>query len=82
MQPHLFCFGLGYSAARLGRRLMADGWRVSGTTRSDARAARLRDVGFTVHHFSGDHPLAELKAAMDVRTNCSHLHPARTGRQL
>ncbi len=65
MQPHLFCFGLGYSAARLGRRLIAEGWRVSGTTRSDARAARLRDAGFTVHHFSGDHPLADLNAAMD-----------------
>jgi nucleoside-diphosphate-sugar epimerase len=32
--PHLFCFGLGYSALVLANRLSARGWKVSGTTRS------------------------------------------------
>ncbi|MFL5259514.1 MAG: NAD-dependent epimerase/dehydratase family protein, partial [Hyphomicrobiales bacterium] len=32
--PHLFCFGLGYSALVLANRLLPRGWTVSGTTRS------------------------------------------------
>ena len=32
--PHLFCFGLGYSAQVLARRLTKRGWTVTGTTRS------------------------------------------------
>jgi nucleoside-diphosphate-sugar epimerase len=32
--PHLFCFGLGYSAQVLARRLTERGWTVTGTTRS------------------------------------------------
>ena len=31
--PHLFCFGLGYSASWLARELQDQGWRVSGTHR-------------------------------------------------
>jgi nucleoside-diphosphate-sugar epimerase len=30
---HLLCFGFGYSAGALARRLRAEGWRVSGTSR-------------------------------------------------
>ena len=32
-QPHLFCFGLGYSATWLARDLAGQGWRVTGTHR-------------------------------------------------
>ena len=32
--PHLFCFGMGYTALALGRRLAADGWVIGGTSRS------------------------------------------------
>ena len=39
--PHLFCFGLGYSALALARRLAGEGWTVSGTCR-DARDGRRR----------------------------------------
>jgi nucleoside-diphosphate-sugar epimerase len=31
---HLFCFGLGFSGQALARHLAAQGWRVSGTSRS------------------------------------------------
>ena len=31
--PHLFCFGLGYSATWLARELASQGWRISGTHR-------------------------------------------------
>jgi nucleoside-diphosphate-sugar epimerase len=43
---HLFCFGLGYSAAVLAQRLAAQGWAISGTARSDASVARLNAQGF------------------------------------
>lgn len=55
----LFVFGLGYSAERLGRALLARGWRVAGTTREEVRAAELREAGFEVHRFDRDRPLAD-----------------------
>ncbi|MGE0003955.1 MAG: SDR family oxidoreductase [Parvibaculaceae bacterium] len=32
--PHLFCFGLGFSAQALARRLRPQGWTVTGTSRA------------------------------------------------
>jgi nucleoside-diphosphate-sugar epimerase len=46
--PRLFCFGLGYSATVLARRLAAQGWRIAGTTTSPARRDELATLGFTV----------------------------------
>ncbi len=34
IRPTLFCFGLGYCARRLARRLAAQGWEVGGTLRA------------------------------------------------
>ena len=45
MTKVLFAMGLGYSAAALSRRLLAQGWRVIGTTRSPEKAARLKAQG-------------------------------------
>ena len=39
--PRLFCFGLGYTALALARRLIAEGWQVAGTTRTAEGQARL-----------------------------------------
>jgi nucleoside-diphosphate-sugar epimerase len=44
-QPVLLSFGHGYSAQALGRRLLAEGWRVIGTTRSEADAEAIRATG-------------------------------------
>ena len=41
----LLSLGHGYSAAGLARRLLPQGWRVVGTTRSPARAAEIRAEG-------------------------------------
>jgi nucleoside-diphosphate-sugar epimerase len=49
--PHLFCFGLGYTARALARRLTAEGWTVAGTTRGDA------PTGGDASRFDRDHPL-------------------------
>lgn len=45
MTKVLLAMGLGYSAAALSRRLLAQGWRVVGTTRSPEKAARLQAQG-------------------------------------
>ncbi len=55
---HLFCFGLGYSARALGRRLAAEGWTVTGTCRGGERVAALRQAGFPAVPFARDRPLA------------------------
>lgn len=41
----LFCFGLGFSALTLARRLVALGWDVAGTCRTPDKAAALREEG-------------------------------------
>jgi nucleoside-diphosphate-sugar epimerase len=48
---HLFCFGFGYSALALARRLIASGWVVTGTCRSAEKAAALREAGFSATLF-------------------------------
>lgn len=50
--PHLFCFGMGYSASWLARDLQGRGWRVSGTHRAQDAAGK---DGALV--FDRDHPL-------------------------
>ncbi len=48
MPNRLFLYGPGYSAGRLGRRLLGEGWQVGATARSDEQAAGLRSDGFDV----------------------------------
>lgn len=50
----LFCLGLGYSAQALAHRLRPQGWRISGTVRTEARVAALRKQGFEVFAYAGD----------------------------
>lgn len=52
--PHLFCFGLGYTGTRLAQRLLGEGWRVSGTCREQGGADAFRSRGVEAHTFSGD----------------------------
>ena len=53
----LFCFGFGFSARALARRLAAAGWAVAGSTRQAAKAAELRAEGIAAFVFDRDHPL-------------------------
>jgi nucleoside-diphosphate-sugar epimerase len=53
---YLFCFGLGYTALALGRRLVASGWVVTGTCRSAERQALLRESGFSAVFFDRNRP--------------------------
>jgi nucleoside-diphosphate-sugar epimerase len=55
----LFCFGFGFSARALARRLLETqgGWSVAGTTRSTEKAAELRAAGVEAYLFDRAHPL-------------------------
>jgi nucleoside-diphosphate-sugar epimerase len=53
----LFCFGLGYTARVLARRLAGRGWEVRGTTRSPEKAAAIAAEGYRVWLFDRGHPL-------------------------
>ena len=45
----MFCFGYGYTAQALARRLRPDGWRMIGTTRSPEKAEGMRAEGVAAH---------------------------------
>jgi len=53
---HLFCFGLGYTARCLARRLVDAGWRASGTARTLEGANALAAEGFNAFVFDGSAP--------------------------
>ena len=65
----LFCFGLGYSAEALGKRLAAKGWSIAGTARDPGNIGRLRRQGYEVCRFAGQPGNAELVAAMAGATH-------------
>ncbi len=57
---HLFCFGLGFSALHVADRLLALGWRVSGTCRSAEKQAALRARGIDAILFDRERPVPDL----------------------
>lgn len=59
----LFIFGCGYSALFLARRLLAEGWRVIGTTRSAETAKALGGKGITPVLWPGTDPAPFLAEA-------------------
>jgi dTDP-4-dehydrorhamnose reductase len=50
----LFCFGLGYTAEALARRLDAKGWNIAGTARDAANIDRLAARGYEMAQFGGE----------------------------
>lgn len=65
----LFCFGLGYSALVLARRLIEKRWRVAGTCRSPEKAAALAAIGIEPFLFDRGRPLADPAAALAGTTH-------------
>lgn len=61
--PVLLSLGHGYSASALGRLLLAQGWRVIGTTRSAGKAAALEAEGVEARVWPGTDLTADLAAA-------------------
>ena len=63
----LFCFGLGYTGTALAESLLAEGWRVAGTTRDAARAVSAMPC--EVLRFDRDHRLSDPGAALAGTTH-------------
>lgn len=62
--PRLFCFGLGFSALTLAKRLLKAGWQVAGTARTQDKAEQLQAQGLEAWVFDHGHPLADFDAAL------------------
>ncbi len=67
--PHLFCFGLGYSAAALASRWRANGWPVTGTSRSREGALRLEVAGYSGIVLEGSSRQPDVAAALQAATH-------------
>ena len=79
-QSSLFCFGLGYSAAALARDLVARGWRVAGTCRTEDKARALSEEGIETDIFDGAAPLPGLAARLRDATHVlSSVPPGESG---
>ena len=67
--PHLFCFGLGYSARVLALDLMAKGWSVSGTCREQTSVDELRDLGIEAFLFDRKHQGQDITRSLQSATH-------------
>lgn len=65
----LLCLGAGYSARTVIEQLMAEGWSITGTTRSTDGADRLRAMGVTPLLFDGTSASEDLRAAVREARN-------------
>lgn len=68
-ERRLFCFGLGYSAARFAERLRAEGWAVAGTCRGAEKAAALAARGIDAFRFDRGRLLDDARAALAGTTH-------------
>lgn len=66
MTPTLLSFGHGYSARALARRLLPQGWRIIGTTRSPEKAARLSAEGVEPRVWPGGDLTQDIAAATHI----------------
>lgn len=65
----LFCFGLGYCAATVARRLVKDGWQINGTATSAEGADRLAGLGFEACVFDGSAPSDNARRMLSTATH-------------
>ncbi len=59
----LFCFGFGYVAQNLARRLASQGFQIAGTTRNYETRDELREKGVEAYVFDNNHPLNNIEQA-------------------
>jgi len=67
--PHLFCFGLGYTATALGTALLQKGWQVSGTCQTEERRRELTELGFDAVIFDGKQHNGDVIARLNPATH-------------
>lgn len=66
----LFCFGLGYSAEALARRLAPKGWQIAGTSRTPDKTAHIAGLGYGAYLFDGT---ARVEAVASALADTTHL---------
>ena len=77
---HMFFFGLGYTAERLARRLLDQGWRVSGTVQNIDKRAAFQALGISTHQFSSGRQMAGSATIFDGVTHLvSSIPPGEAG---
>lgn len=74
-QPHLFCFGLGYSGLTLARNLLAEGWQVSGTCRTSEKAEKLAAEGINTYTFGGERAIRNISSVLKGVTHILNSTP-------
>lgn len=67
--PHLFCFGLGYTATALGKALLEKGWQVSGTCQAEDKQKELEALGFQAVIFDGRNHTEEVTTLLNSATH-------------
>lgn len=77
----LFCFGFGYCAAYLTRRLTAKDWSVTGTSRTRHTPGTKALENIYLHRFDGKNPLDEIgrDALMESRAVLLSVPPTADG---
>ena len=65
---NLFCFGLGFAAQALAKRMRSNKWNISGTCRAKDRGSSLKEL--PVYSFDGTHATEEIRNAL---TKATHL---------
>ena len=65
----LFCFGLGYTAEALARRVRPLGWHVAGTARTAEGEARIASLGYEAFLFDGVAPGTKVACALASATH-------------
>ena len=63
----LFCFGLGFSSQALAKRLMPQGWEVSGTVRGEQDDSSAKNI--SVCPFDGSHSTTKISEAISSATH-------------
>jgi nucleoside-diphosphate-sugar epimerase len=69
MTQHLFSFGHGYSAAALADRLLPQGWKITGTTRSPEKAVQLKAQGISAIVSGSDDAAHDVDTSMRSATH-------------
>ncbi len=65
----LLCFGMGYSAQLVAKRLAAEGWQIIGTSTTAAGAHAISQAGYRGIQFAGAAPSADVSAALREATH-------------
>ncbi|HBQ35778.1 MAG TPA: NAD(P)-dependent oxidoreductase [Rhodobacteraceae bacterium] len=76
MEKHLLSFGHGYSAQALGRRLIPQGWSITGTSRSAENLPAIAAQGAKPKLWPGDDLSADISTASHILTSAA---PTETG---